>query len=132
MQLNTRLALLAQEGNWEKDFLTVATSNIRKVSGQFDYILNYNSLIDRTADYMDNSFVMLLHVMAETGVRHIAAAGFDGYSTKAENYFNSEMDYRIAKEKYHGLNEYVAKNLRDLQDTLTVKFVTESRYLEYI
>lgn len=132
MQLITRLALLAENGQWKKDFRTVATSNIPKVSENFDYILNYNSLIDRNAEYMDNSFVMLLHVMAETGVRRIACAGFDGYSTKAENYFNSEMDYRIAKEKFHGLNEYVAKNLRDLKGTLEVEFVTDSRYPEYL
>ena len=132
MQLITRLALLAENGQWNRDFRTVATSNIPKVSENFDYILNYNSLIDRNAEYMDNSFVMLLHVMAETGVRRIACAGFDGYSTKAENYFNSEMDYRIAKEKFHGLNEYVAKNLRDLKGTLEVEFVTDSRYPEYL
>ena len=132
MQLITRLVLLAENGQWKKDFRTVATSNIPKVSENFDYILNYNSLIDRNAEYMDNSFVMLLHVMAETGVRRIACAGFDGYSTKAENYFNSEMDYRIAKEKFHGLNEYVAKNLRDLKGTLEVEFVTDSRYPEYL
>ena len=132
MQLITRLALLAENGQWKKEFRTVATSNIPKVSENFDYILNYNSLIDRNAEYMDNSFVMLLHVMAETGVRRIACAGFDGYSTKAENYFNSEMDYRIAKEKFHGLNEYVAKNLRDLKGTLEVEFVTDSRYPEYL
>ena len=132
MQLITRLALLAENGQWKRDFRTVATSNIPKVSENFDYILNYNSLIDRNAEYMDNSFVMLLHVMAETGVRRIACAGFDGYSTKAENYFNSEMDYRIAKEKFHGLNEYVAKNLRDLKGTLEVEFVTDSRYPEYL
>ena len=133
MQLITRLALLAENGQWKRDFRTVATSNIPKVSENFDYILNYNSLIDRNAEYMDNSFVMLLHVMAETGVRRIAScAGFDGYSTKAENYFNSEMDYRIAKEKFHGLNEYVAKNLRDLKGTLEVEFVTDSRYPEYL
>ena len=132
MQLITRLALLAENGQWKRDFRTVATSNIPKVSENFDYILNYNSLIDRNAEYMDNSFVMLLHVMAETGVRRIACAGFDGYSTKVENYFNSEMDYRIAKEKFHGLNEYVAKNLRDLKGTLEVEFVTDSRYPEYL
>ncbi|MCR5369600.1 MAG: aldolase catalytic domain-containing protein [Clostridium sp.] len=130
-QLNTRLALLGQDKNWTKDFRTVATSNIPKVSGDFDYILNYSSLIDRTAEYMDNSFVMLLHVMAEAGVHHVACAGFDGYSTKAENYFDSEMDYRITKEKFHGLNEYVAKNLKELRGTLAVDFVTDSRYPEY-
>ncbi|MBO5573087.1 MAG: aldolase catalytic domain-containing protein [Clostridium sp.] len=131
MQLNTRLALLGQDREWKRDFRTVATSNIPTVSEQFDYILNYSSLIDRNAEYMDNSFVMLLHVLAEAGVHHAACAGFDGYSTKSENYFDSEMDYRIAKEKFHGLNEYVAKNIKDLQGTLEVEFVTDSRYPEY-
>ena len=41
------------------------------------------------------------------------------------------MDYRIAKEKFHGLNEYVAKNIKDLRGTLEVEFVTDSRYPEY-
>ena len=52
--------------------------------------------------------------------------------TEDLDYFDSEMDYRIAKEKFHGLNEYVAKNLRDLKGTLEVEFVTDSRYPEYL
>ena len=126
VQLNTRLLELAETG--EQTVRVIATSNVTNVKDHFDYTLDYSSLIDREAEIIDNSFVMLLHVLVKTGVREAACAGFDGYSFRGENYFNSDMDYQIAREKSHSINQYVIDTLAQLSDVLSIRFITDSYY----
>lgn len=45
-----------------------------------------------------------------------------------DNYFNADMDYRIAREKSQGINQYVTETLDRLAGTLNVEFITDSRY----
>ena len=96
----------------------------------FDYTLNYNSLIDQNAEIIDNSFVMLLNVLTKTSVHHAACAGFDGYTVDGDNYYNSAMDYRIAREKSQSINQYVIDTLERLAGTLTLEFLTDSKYVK--
>ncbi len=130
VQLNNRLLELSQAADTPGEPVRIiATSNVTNVkNNHFDYTLNYSALIDRNAEIVDNSFVMLLHVLARTGVRHAACAGFDGYTVHGENYFNSDMDYRIAREKSESINQYVRDILDQLQDQLTLDFLTDSHY----
>ena len=53
----------------------IATSNVTKTNGKFDYTLNYSSLIDEKAEIIDDSFIMLLKVMKKLGVKKILLAG---------------------------------------------------------
>lgn len=126
MQLNTRLSLTPEDE--KRDIVLIATSNVTAVSGQFDQVLNYSSLIDREAEIPDNSFVMLLKVMRRAGVRKVACAGFDGYSSQGGNYWNADMEYEIARQKSEGINRYVDGILHDMAGELQVEFITSSRY----
>jgi len=108
---------------------TIATSNLTKSAGKFDYILDYESLIDREAVFMDVSFVMLLKVLINIGVQQVAAAGFDGYSTeKSTHYYSSEMEYNFVKHKEEEINRYVNKMLSEFAETMNVKFITTTLY----
>ena len=51
---------LSQRG---RKYKIIATSNVTETNKQFDYVLNYSELLDRQAEIIDNSFVMLLKVM---------------------------------------------------------------------
>ncbi|MDR1631154.1 MAG: aldolase catalytic domain-containing protein [Oscillospiraceae bacterium] len=107
----------------------IATSNVTKSAGKFDYNLDYETLIDRSAVFMDNSFIMLMKVMVKSGVREVALAGFDGYSYDREtNYYSSEMEYRFAKQKGEEINADVNKNLRELKKRIDFKFITNTLY----
>lgn len=134
MMLNTSLAEMQEENRESKEnFRVIATSNVTKMSGHFDYTLNYSTWIDRSAEIVDNSFVMLLRVLAKCGVKKVFCAGFDGYSEDGKNYFNAGMDYRNEREKRDiekslRTNRYVDSVLADLADRMTVEFVTDSRY----
>lgn len=109
----------------------IATSNVTKTDGSFDYTLQYSSLLDREADgvCMDNSFVMLLKVMKKIGVKKVALGGFDGYiGDKKQNYINAYMEYNFNKEQAEKLNQYVSGVLQELQKDITMNFITDSQY----
>ncbi|MFR1662026.1 hypothetical protein [Gallintestinimicrobium sp.] len=73
---------------------------------------------------------MLLNVLTKTSVHHAACAGFDGYTVDGDNYYNSAMDYQIAREKSQSINQYVIDTLERLAGTLTLEFLTDSKYVK--
>lgn len=126
IQLNSQLLELQNRPGRQTKI--IATSNVANVREHFDYTLNYSSLIDREAEIIDNSFVMLLNVLLKAGVSRAACAGFDGYGSYGDNYFNPDMDYRIGREKSLGVNRHVRDFLAQHRDRLQLDFVTDSYY----
>ncbi|WP_102049882.1 aldolase catalytic domain-containing protein [Pygmaiobacter massiliensis] len=124
-QLSTRLADPAN-----KNMPLIATSNVTKAEGTFEYELNYSNLIDEKTEIPDNSLIMMLKVLMASGVTKILLAGFDGYTAREEeeNYFNTNMEYSFAKEKAEYLNAYAKKFLAEHADQIEVTFVTRSHY----
>ena len=106
----------------------IATSNLTRIDGSFDYTLDYESLIDRNAVFMDNSFIMMLKVLMRSEVREAALAGFDGYSSADENYYCSQMEYDFLKRLGQEVNNYVSYFLRTLAGRFLVKFITDTLY----
>lgn len=106
----------------------IATSNVTKVSGRFDCVLNYGSLIDKDAEIIDNSLVMLLKALIQLDVKTVSLAGFDGYSKDSDNYFDISREYSFVKSKASYMNAYVREFLRNNKDILNVDFVTRSNY----
>lgn len=107
----------------------IATSNITRASGEFDFTLDYESLIDRGAVFMDNSFLMLLRVLCKVGVPEVYLAGLDGYTVdKESNYFSSKMEYEFSKQKGEEINADVNRFLAEIKDKLSVHFLTHTEY----
>ena len=119
---------LLQKGD---EFKVIATSNVTKTSGKFDYTLKYATLLDEDAEIIDNSFIMLLKVMIRLGVKKVALGGFDGYmGDRRKNYVNQNMEYKFSKKQAESLNEYVCTVLKTLSDELEMEFITDSLYAE--
>lgn len=106
----------------------IATSNVTSKRIDFDYILNYSSLIDEDADIIDNSFIMLLKALVKAGVKKVNVAGFDGYSEDKLNFINPEMEYTFIKDRTEELNQYAKDKLAELASDIKVNFVTTSLY----
>jgi 4-hydroxy 2-oxovalerate aldolase len=106
----------------------IATSNLTRTHSKFDYTLDYESLIDRDAVVMDNSFIMLLKVLSRTAVNHVYLAGFDGYTSDADNYYSSKMEYEFVKKLGHDINAYVDRILPELRKQLDITFITSTVY----
>lgn len=111
-----------------KDAVVIATSNVIKTHGDFQYVLNYGNLIDQNTEIIDNSLVMLLKAMIAFEVNMVYLAGFDGYSKRSDNYFDTKREYSFAKEKSGYLNAYVTDFLHSIEDQIRVQFVTRSHY----
>ena len=106
----------------------IATSNVTKTAGKFDYVLNYGSLIDTNTEIVDNSLVMLLKFLLRIGVNSVSLAGFDGYSKVDDNYFDISREYSFVKEKADYFNTYVRNFLVSKKSEIQVEFITESCY----
>lgn len=107
----------------------IATSNVTRAAGKFDINLDYETLIDRDAVFIDNSFIMALKVMMTCGVKDIALAGFDGYSlSKESDYFSSKMEYEFSKRMGQEINAYVDKMLASMKSGLNIQFITPTIY----
>lgn len=112
----------------EKNVKVIATSNVTRVQGSFQYTLNNAALLDKNAIIVDNSFIMLLKVLRELGVKELAFAGLDGYSQTGRNYADSSMEYWFAKRNAEELNRLVKEFLQSIQKSIKYKFITRSYY----
>lgn len=107
----------------------IATSNVTKAEGEFDYTLNYSSLLDETALMPDNPMIMLLGLLKRIGVKSIGLAGFDGYvETSLPNYVNPNMEYVMSREQADRINTDTVKGLGKLKLAIPLVFVTSSLY----
>lgn len=118
---------LKEEEN--RDIQVIATSNVTKTTEQFPFVLNNEALLDEEAEFMDNSFIMLLKVLAQMEVESVVCAGLDGYSFEKDNYANEDMEYWFAKRKAASLNQYVKEYLGRMSN-LKIFFLTPTNYLD--
>ena len=107
----------------------IATSNVTKTTGNFKFILNYSSLIDKETDIIDNSLIMLLKALELLSIKEVALGGFDGYSKRSDNYYNVNREYSYVKEKADYLNEYVKEFLKEQGGKIACNFITRSKYI---
>lgn len=107
----------------------IATSNVTKTKGRFDYLLNYGSLLQSKGVYPDNSLIMFIKTLIKIGIKHLALAGFDGYcSNRTPNYCHAELEYTFSDELAKAVNQDVIDFLHETQNTIQVEFITESLY----
>ena len=110
-------------------FKVIATSNVTSSVTEFDYTIRYSNLLDFNAQIIDNSFLMLLKLLKNIGVKEVFCAGFDGYALdNRPNYFNPDMEYEFTYNEASELNDYVIGQLKDLSDGFKINFVTDSHY----
>lgn len=112
-----------------KDVRLIATSNVTKTNGSFDYTLSYNELLDEKAWIVDNPMIMMIRLLSRYGVKEIALAGFDGYTTSpTSDYANPNMAHSFSKQKAHSLNADVESSLARIPNRAKLLFVTTTCY----
>ncbi|MCM1537880.1 MAG: aldolase catalytic domain-containing protein [bacterium] len=107
----------------------IATSNVTKTNGSFDYTLSYNDLLDEEAWIVDNPMIMMIRLLSRYGVEQIALAGFDGYTTSpTSDYANPNREHSLSTEKAQSLNADVESALARIPDRAKLYFVTTTCY----
>ncbi len=127
VQLSSRISKL------DSHIKLIATSNVTKSNGKFDFTFEYSALLDEKALFVDNSMIMLLKLLKICNVNNIALAGFDGYSKAlTSDYANPNMAYSFSKEKAFEINNDAITSLKRLSDSVKFNFITKSHYIEEI
>ena len=106
----------------------IASSNLTKTEREFDFVVNYSSYIDETAEFPDNSMCMLIKLLQRCGCSEAALAGLDGYTADSVNYFDTDKEYEFLKDKADSLNRYARSFFAGIKDSIKITFVTPSEY----
>ena len=110
---------------------SILTSNVESDNSS-DIVVNYDSFIDRTKEYSDNTMLMLLRVLNRIDITSYFIAGFDGFTNKGDNYCytnNSEERFLLKyKEINNAIEAYLKSFAETVGDRLKVVFLTPSIY----
>ena len=106
----------------------VVTSNIQG-GEKAQWRVDYASLTDNHYEEIDNAGMMVLRLMKRLGVKHVALAGFDGYSTnQQQNYVSEKMILNTSTEVLEQRNAAIVQQIEGLREDLEIEFVTPSMY----
>lgn len=125
VQLSTKLSRIQGE------IRLLATSNVTKAAGKFDYVFSYSRLLDEEAMIVDNPMIMLIKLLNQVRARKITLAGFDGYAkSECANYINPNMEHTFSQSKAEEINEDVRKSMQRLPQEVPYHFLTKTRYIK--
>ncbi|MBP5505172.1 MAG: aldolase catalytic domain-containing protein [Bacteroidales bacterium] len=107
------------------------TSNVES-DNDTDWVFNYDSYIDRTKEYSDNTMLMLLRILHRIGITTYSIAGFDGFSDSSNNYVDNGYNEERFRTRYDVINKAIADHLKCFAemvgDALRVHFISPSIY----
>ena len=106
----------------------IASSNLTKSEKDFDFIINYSSVIDESAEFPDNSMCMLIRTLIRCECKEVVLAGLDGYNADSVNYYDVGKEYSFLKEKATLLNDYARDFFNSIADKIQISFLTPSKY----
>ena len=91
---------------------------------EFDYesYLNHDEIV------CDNATLMLLNLLIKCMVNKVSIAGFDGYKTDSDNYYDSKLISNMNGENFELINKSIIKYLEDSNLIDKIEFVTRSNY----
>ena len=126
---NSKRYLMLSTCLTRSDVAIISTSNVTNRHGEFKYILNYSSLIDKEASIVDNPLLMIMNAFKRMGVNDVYLAGFDGYvNAIGSNYVEQNMEYDFTSDQVEELNLYVSKKLHAYRKDICMTFLTDTVY----
>lgn len=111
--------------NIEKLCPIIATSNITQSSLNIDYMLNYADLQSSENVDNDSSGIMLIQALIKMDFKHVALAGFDGFSNNKPNFYDKSYELEFKDESKASLFE---EQLKTLSNQIKLEFITRTTY----
>lgn len=110
----------------------IISSNIKPDCGE-NYIVDYQSLINRSFKYFENSTIMLLNLLKKVNPGKIAIAGFDGFSESGEsNYVDTSFQNERHIHEFGSLNREIGEMFNEFVKTMNekceIEMITPSIY----
>lgn len=112
-----------------KDTEFVFTSNVTPVDYQPKYVLNYESLLAYDTLQPDNALFLLLNFLKRCGVKQVNLAGFDGYSSAGDNYYNKSYEMPVDANDANSRNQLMTDTLSTFNKDIKLSFVTPTKYI---
>lgn len=107
----------------------IATSNITSISKPFDYVLNYEKLLDNEEMICDNSLIMLLNAFVSLNISSVTLAGLDGFSPSGiSSYYNEYLELSTDYERLKQINIKIKERLLEMREKMDISFLTQSLY----
>lgn len=108
---------------------TIATSNITSVDKSFDYVFNYEKLLDKEEMICDNSLIMLLNAFISLNINSIKLAGLDGFSPAGiSSYYNEYLELSTDYQRLQQVNIKIKERLSEMSGKIDISFLTQSLY----
>lgn len=114
----------------------IVSSNI-KPDNNSDVIVNYQSLINRTYKYFENSTIMLLNLLKRLNPRKVILAGFDGFEEHSQmNYSDKSFQNERHISEFNDLNKELESMFGEIVETMTpeceFELITPSKFKSVI
>lgn len=123
-----RYSKLSDATNKKTNALLITTSNISLFDWQAKFVLNYSSLIAKNGVNSDNALLLAVAAMARCGADKVILAGFDGFKTGTNDYYDSKYAFAGNGEYKVSSNEITTKGIRNLSGLINIEFLTKSLY----
>ena len=111
--------------NIDKPCPIIATSNITQSSLNIDYWFNYADLQSNENVDSDSSGIMLIQALINMGIKHVALAGFDGFSNNKPNFYDKSYELEFKDENKALLFD---RRLKQLSKEIQLEFITRTTY----
>lgn len=106
----------------------IKTSNLHKILPETLQV-NYSSYLAQNTIVCDNPTLMLFNLLVSMGIREVAVAGFDGFSSNPEdNYFAQGLSMGSSITSKVEKNKMVSDEVKGLQKRIKINFLTDSLY----
>lgn len=107
----------------------IATSNIASISKPFDYVVDYERLLDNEEIICDNSMIMLLNAFISWNIKNVTLAGLDGFAPIGINsYYNEYLELSTDYDRLKQVNIKIKERLLEMREEIHITFLTQSLY----
>lgn len=106
----------------------ITTSNISLFDRPSNFVLNYSSLVNMNGYCSDNALLLAITALTKCGVDNVTLAGFDGFKSEVNDYYDSKYAFGGNEEYNVSSNETTANGIKHLSDHIEINFLTRSLY----
>ncbi len=115
----------------EQDSNLIATSNIR--SGENAIIVDYFNLLSEENYVRDNSTMMLIKLLIESGASKIYLAGVDGYDNESKDNYTILSSTLVTSYEYMTqMNKAMTNMLHKYMQEIDIQFVTSEKMIRRV
>ncbi|MBK1992436.1 aldolase catalytic domain-containing protein [Campylobacter sp. 2018MI35] len=98
-----RYTYLQHNPNFLK-YRKILLSNIKEEKDNNTFKININRVIKKGWKNLDNSIILLLRLLDNFNLKSLTIAGFDGFNSKENNYFQDDMENNFTNQDTNQLN----------------------------